>query len=442
MKESISGSAKILNKYLNQNLDIHIQFYNLLAIIGMSVGIVAAIINFMIKEQVSTIIIDLIIALMSFVLLTIAEKWKCYLICNRAAVIIMFIIIFPLLFFSYGGYKSGASCFFVVAVIFTAHLLDKSERIAALAGELVIYVFCLLTTYYLPQTTVVLAANHTHIYILDTILNFILSCIVLLLAFTLRTSMINIRQTQIQELNRELIARNETLAQYDKMKSDFLATVAHEINTPLAIIAASSSDTLDLLKESPLNMNEITGNQMIIEKRVKLIDNIMTDLMDTVAIENGRLSLTRLPTQMSELIRNICDAQLSRPDANGNQVVYDFEQGLPPIWADPMRIEQVMTNLLSNAFRHTTNGIITIKLTRADSSQIVSVTDNGEGMDSETARIVLKQYVSTKADYWRHGIGLYICRRIVTAHGGEIWIDSKKGRGTTVSFSLKEEESL
>ena len=80
--------------------------------------------------------------------------------------------------------------------------------------------------------------------------------------------------------------------------------------------------------------------------------------------------------------------------------------------------------------------MITVKLTRTDKNQIVGVTDTGEGMDMEMARIALKQYVSTKADYWRHGIGLYICRQIITAHGGDIWIDSEKGRGTTVTVTL------
>jgi len=224
------------------------------------------------------------------------------------------------------------------------------------------------------------------------------------------------------------------------MKSDFLATVAHEINTPLAIISASSQDTLDLLKETPLNTEEITDNQMMIERRVKLIDNILLDLMDTVAIEKGRLSLNRHPVNLGELLKNVCDIQFKQIDINNNSIIYDFQPDLPYIWVDPSRLEQVMINLLSNAVRYTDNGIITIKLIKTENKQIVSVIDNGEGMDVEMARVILKQYVSTKADYWRHGIGLYICRQIIAAHGGDIWIKSEKGHGTSVFFSLTEEE--
>jgi len=97
-----------------------------------------------------------------------------------------------------------------------------------------------------------------------------------------------------------------------------------------------------------------------------------------------------------------------------------------------------MRNLLSNAVRHTTDGSITIKLSRDDDKQIVSVIDTGEGMDTEIVNSVFKRYVSTKQNYWRHGVGLIACRYIVNAHGGEIWVNSEKGAGTTVFFSLPE----
>jgi signal transduction histidine kinase len=100
-----------------------------------------------------------------------------------------------------------------------------------------------------------------------------------------------------------------------------------------------------------------------------------------------------------------------------------------------------MANLISNAVRHTKDGVVTVRLARTEKGRKVSVEDNGEGMDAGISEAALKQYLpSGKDDYWRHGIGLYLCRQIVTSHGGEIWIDSEKGRGTTVAFSLVEEQ--
>jgi signal transduction histidine kinase len=268
--------------------------------------------------------------------------------------------------------------------------------------------------------------------------NFTIICAVTLIGLLIRARIYKSRQQHSEELTRELLARNETLAQYDQMKSKFLAAVAHEINTPLAVIAASSKDTLDLLSDAAPNMDEISGNQGIIARRVKMIDSILLDLMDTAAIENGRLSLSRQLISLHELLENVCGSQFTRLDAANNTMAYDIKPGLKRIWADPQRVEQVMINLLTNACKHTSNGNITIRLFDDGTKQIICVTDNGEGMDEELAKTVLKQYVSTKADYWRHGIGLNLCRHIVVAHGGEIWIDSEKGRGTSVSFSLPE----
>ena len=428
--------TRIINTYFGQNLDPQIQFFNLIVLMGIAAGIVVGVIAVIIKEQLSTIIIDLMISALAFFLLRIAEKKKCYKLCSWIIVIVIFMIAFPALFFFCGG-RSGVSCFFVLAIFYTAHMLEKHERVGAVTLEFIIYIACCFSIFYKPEWFTAFLVEHT--YIIDVTINFTVSALMLLTAVMLRDRMINIRQMQMQELNRELESRNETLMRYDRMKSDFLGTIAHEINTPLAVIAASSYDTLDLLKTSPLNMNEIIENQVIIGKRVKLIDNIIMDLMDTVAIENGRLSLSRQPMKLSELLKNLCDAQFKRLDKNNNRITYDFQPDLPYIWADPQRIEQVMINLLSNATQHTESGMITVKLTRTDKNQIVGVTDTGEGMDMEMARIALKQYVSTKADYWRHGIGLYICRQIITAHGGDIWIDSEKGRGTSVFFSLREE---
>jgi signal transduction histidine kinase len=255
--------------------------------------------------------------------------------------------------------------------------------------------------------------------------------------------MYRVRQLQIDEQSRELAARNETLTQNDRIKSDFLAAVSHEISKPLAVISASSADTIALLEElpaAPASMDEILENHERIEKRVRALDRVISDLMDTVAIETGRLSLSRQSLKLADFMKTVCDAAFKQLDKNGNRLTYDFQPDLPWLWADPERLEQVMTNLISNAVRHTRSGELTVRLTRAGSIQTVSVTDNGEGMDAAAAAVVMKQYApSVKGDYWRHGIGLFVCRQIITSHGGEIRIDSEPGRGTTISFTLEEE---
>ena len=432
-----SLAAVFLHTFFDRSLEDQAQVFHLMALIGIVTGIGAASLSAAIKDNIYVVVINLAISVISFLLLLIASYKKEYRLCSCVFTILVFFIAFPLLFFACGGYRSGAGHFFLIAILFTSVLLQKYERRIALALEVILYLLCFFFAYRRPESVAILMSESG--YIVDNIVNFTITCIILAIVIYVRTRMFQFRQEQIQELNRELLAGNEALARYDRMKSDFLATVAHEINTPLAIIAASSNDTLDLLDESSLDLEEIRENQIVIERRVKLIDSILLDLMDTVAIESGRLSLRRQPLYLAERINDICKVQHMKLDENNNEITFDLQAGLPEIWADPQRVEQVIINLLSNAFRYTQNGTITVKLIRINRMQIVSVIDNGEGMDAETAKTALRQYVSTKADHWRHGIGLYICRRIILAHGGEIWIDSEKGVGTAISFSLKED---
>jgi signal transduction histidine kinase len=435
-----SAGKKIIRKLFDRSLDIRIQVFNMLIVISIIAGVYGAIISAALVNMASLIVIFLVIAVIGIAMLIITVIKKYYRICTWIYIVTVFFILFPLLYFTSGSYKGGSYLTFGVAIVFTALLLQGYGRVAVLSLLLIEYAACILTSYYIPETVTVLPTEFDYLFI--TVVYFISVSVFLLSALLISLRILNERQGQIAELNRELLARNESLKHYDRMKTDFLATVAHEINTPLTVIAASSNDTIDLLDETPLNIDEIRGNQVVIGKRVKLIDRVMLDLMDTVAIETGRLSLRRVPVHLRDLIMDVCDAQHGKQETGDHSVTYELESGLPLILLDPTRIEQVMSNLLSNAFRHTQSGVVLVELKRevghAGASQVVSVKDDGDGMDDETAQNSLKQYSTTKANRWRHGIGLYICRRIIAAHEGSIRIDSEKGRGTTVTFSINE----
>ena len=430
--------AKILDRYFNKNIELRAQVYHLLGFMGIFAGFTAVFVNLFLDSGMIITILDLAVSAISYIMLRVAYRKKCYRLCSWIWIGTVFMVAFPALFFFCGGHKSGTSCFFILAIAFTALLLEKREMAVAVAVEFLIYTACSLAAYYIPEIVVKLSPDFA--YVLHSIMNFATCGSVMLASVLIRNRMIDNRQEQIEEQGRELEARNETLLKYDRMKSEFLATVAHEINNPLAVISASSSDTLDLLSESPPNIEEIRENQAVIERRVKKIDAILLDLMDSAAIENGRLSLDRKPVDLGELLKSICDARFGIVDENGNKIVYEIEEDLPKVWADPPRIEQVMANLLSNAAKHTNGGVITVGLKKAEKGQVVCVSDTGEGMEEEMKRVIFKHYVSTKSDYWRHGIGLHVCRQIIAAHGGEIWVESEKGGGTSIYFTLKEEE--
>ena len=220
-----------------------------------------------------------------------------------------------------------------------------------------------------------------------------------------------------------------------------LRNLAHEIKNPLSSISLHARDTSELLEEEPLDFSLMQENLRTIEQSVMRIDRIVLDLMDTVSIEQGRLALSLVPSDLGALLHSVEKDFNSHPSSGNNQLVLTIQPDLPEISADSERLIQVITNLISNAERHTQNGTITISLTGEPGWQTICVSDTGTGMSEEMRKNALKGYVSADKDYWRHGIGLYVCHQIITAHGGKIWLKSKEGEGTQVFFSLPEEVS-
>ncbi|MCL1982996.1 MAG: HAMP domain-containing histidine kinase [Clostridiales bacterium] len=427
-----------LKEYFDKSLGFRGQSFNLLGFAGMTAGAVAAVVSLVEKAGPASVVVNLFASILAFCLMKIAGKRVSYRVCSLAVVVSVFMLMFPVLFFAAGGYRSGMPSFFVLAIVFTSILLDSHERTVAVVVEFVLYAACCFAAFSNPRL-VNPFSREAH-YVFDVVIGTILSGALLFLVVLLYAKMQNLREAQIMELNSELTTRNETLTKYDKMKNNFLAAAAHEISAPLTVISGSSADAIELLKEPLINIDEIMENYRRIEKKVVQIDGILTDLMDIVAIESGRLPLSCQPVLMSELLTSACASGFLHND-NNNTIALDLQPELPPIWVDPGKIEQVLTNLLSNAAQHTKNGTITIKLVRDRKRQIVSVTDNGEGMDAEFAASAFKEFATSKdsSEQWRHGYGLFICHQIVTAHGGDIWMDSEKGRGTSVFFALLEE---
>ena len=223
----------------------------------------------------------------------------------------------------------------------------------------------------------------------------------------------------------QLHIQNEKLTRYDASRLTFLTTVSHEIKNPLNAINLHAHDTIEMMDEAQIDTQEIKKNQQIIENMVRRIDRILMDLKDTVAIEQGRLSLSLAPLNLEELLVEISETYFGKNNTSGNKIVLDLEHNLPLIEADYARLTQVVTNLLSNAIQHTKNGVITISLYKKGNEQIAVVSDNGEGMSEDLKKDVFHRYVSSGEEYWRHGIGLYVCNQIIEAHGGRIWLESR-----------------
>lgn len=320
---------------------------------------------------------------------------------------------------------------FIFAVLFTVLMLEGKKALLVSGAEIAEYIAVCAIGYFHPNLVTWFDTDAQMLAdILVTTSAVSISCGIVLF--------LHLREYESQR--KKLAEQNEQLRRHDEAKSVFLTTVAHEIKNPLNAINLHARDTFELLGEKDFEVETMKENQKIIEKMVVRIDRIVVELMDTVAIEQGRLALDLSSVKLSLLLKEAAQTCFGKNHTNENKLVFDIDETLEPIRADYARIIQVITNLISNSMQHTKNGAITISLRRMGKSQLVSVSDNGEGMREEIKNKAFEGYVSVSKEYWRHGIGLFVCRQIVEAHGGRIWIESEIGQGTKVSFTLPGDE--
>ena len=411
----------IFHSLFSPTLDFRVRLFNILASGGTIISLIMAFLSFGTGSW-GNVLINFALVVISgglFLYSYYSGKYqRCYLI----TIVLIFLIVFPIMFFTSGGYHGGMPAFFVFAIIFTVLMLEKWRALIVSLLDIVLYMGLCLVAYHFPDSVTPFATEKDRLA--DVLLAFVSVSIVcgIVLYFLLKE-------------------QNQRLRSLDNAKSTFLTTVAHEIKNPLNSISLHARDTSELLEEEPLDFSLMQQNLRTIEQSVMRIDRIVLDLMDTVSIEQGRLALSLVPSDLGALLHSVEKDFSSHPSSGNNQLVLTIQPNLPEISADPERLIQVVTNLISNAERHTQNGTITISLTGEPGWQTICVSDTGTGMSEEMRKNALKGYVSADKDYWRHGIGLYVCHQIITAHGGKIWLKSKEGEGTQVFFSLPEEES-
>ncbi len=417
-------------RFFSKKIDFRIRLFNVLALAGVGISAATFILN-IVTGMITSAVLSAFLTVLSAGLLIYTYKTGKYQVGYIVTIVTIFMIFFPLLFFSSGGYKSGMPSMFIFAVLFTVLMLEGKKALLVSGAEIAEYIAVCAIGYFHPNLVTWFDTDAQMLAdILVTTSAVSISCGIVLF--------LHLREYESQR--KKLAEQNEQLRRHDEAKSVFLTTVAHEIKNPLNAINLHARDTFELLGEKDFEVETMKENQKTIEKMVVRIDRIVVELMDTVAIEQGRLALDLSSVKLSLLLKEAAQTCFGKNHTNENKLVFDVDETLEPIRADYARIVQVITNLISNSMQHTKNGAITISLKRMGKNQLVSVSDNGEGMREEIKNKAFEGYVSVSKEYWRHGIGLFVCRQIVEAHGGRIWIESEIGQGTKVSFTLPGDE--
>ncbi len=234
----------------------------------------------------------------------------------------------------------------------------------------------------------------------------------------------------IRGLARAFNAMTARLRDHDRLRRDLMADIAHELRTPLTVIQGQLEGLLD----GVYPRDDATLRQLVEETHV--LSRLVEDLRTLALSESGALKLQREPTDVGELARDV--ARGFETEGQSRQVTISVEaaDGPAPVEADPVRVREVIGNLLSNAMRHAPAGSrIEVRIVAARDGVSVAVQDQGPGMTEEAlARAFDRFYKGPESR--GSGLGLAIAKGLVGAHGGEIHAASTPGQGTTVTFSL------
>ncbi|MGC8781841.1 MAG: response regulator, partial [Anaerolineae bacterium] len=237
------------------------------------------------------------------------------------------------------------------------------------------------------------------------------------------------------------LARDEAL-EASRLKSEFLATMSHEIRTPMTAIIGMA----EMLLETPLNEEQQHYARLVLESAQSLLF-IIGDILDYSKLEAGRMVLEQKDFELVPVVESAAEAFASRAREKGLPLVTFVAPEIPRyLVGDGGRLRQVLVNLLSNAVKFTERGEITVNAALAAEDEMhitveFAVSDTGIGITPEARRRLFIPFTqadgSTTRRYGGTGLGLVICKRLVEMMGGQIWVESEPGQGSTFTFTAR-----
>jgi len=228
-----------------------------------------------------------------------------------------------------------------------------------------------------------------------------------------------------------------------KMKSEFLANMSHEIRTPLNAIIGVAHLSLRVGDLSPKQH----GYLVKIHLAARSLLGVINDILDISKVEAGMLSIEHIPFNLKETLKNILAVHQEKAQEKGLALTLEYAAAPVFLIGDPLRIGQVLNNLVSNSLKFTQAGGVSIRCwgeaaeTGDTAIMHVSITDTGIGMSQTVIDMLFQPFTQADASISRRfggtGLGLAISKRIIELMEGNIWVESKEGQGSTFSFFMK-----
>jgi signal transduction histidine kinase len=236
---------------------------------------------------------------------------------------------------------------------------------------------------------------------------------------------------------KEIRAKAEHLRQVDRVKGEFLSSMSHEMRTPLSSIIGFA-EVLLMGISGDLSVEAQGDVQAIFDNGQHLL-RVVNDVLDLAKIEAGTLDLFPESVQVASLLEEIRDNNAGLLVNKSIELLVEAEPDLPTLQADPVRIKQVLNNLVSNAVKFTDQGAVILRACRENGWVSIAVQDSGVGIGAEDLGKLFERFQQVGSSEKRvkgTGLGLAITRELVEMHGGTIEVQSQLGQGSTFTVRL------
>lgn len=413
--------TQFVGTYFGTDLDFRVRLFNVLAMGGTVISMAMALVGITINTGSGNIVANFISAALSYALLRYSRRTGRYQLCYFITIVAIFLVLFPIMFFTAGGYHSGMPSFFVFAVAFTILMLEGKKAIVMSMMEILLYLAICMIAFRYPQ--LVNAWGTEQELLTDVIVGFVSVSAVLGTMLYLHFKLYNEQQKRLDE-------QNHILERASRAKTEFLSNTSHEMRTPLTVISVNVQTVAEILEDM--------GETMRDGEATELLQNAQQEIMRLARMVGGTLTLAaisentdRQALDFSTLLRSSAEMFSLHLQKRGNTLTAEIAAGLT-VFGNADLLAQVVANLLQNASAYTGQGKVNLTAQKSGHDILVSVKDTGDGISAELLPHVFERGVSTGGT----GFGLYLCKTVVESHGGRIWIESEPGNGTTVSFAL------
>ena len=417
----------INNKLFAQNMDFRVRIFNLLAVTGFAVSLVIFAVSLINGASALNCAVLLSSAIVSVILLIYSAKTGNYRPCYIVTITFVFMLLFPIMFFTAGGYNSGMPCFFVFAVVFTLFMLEGKAGIICAAAEIVIYVLCCAAAYRFPQLVTPFPDEGSVVG--DIVTGICVASSALGAAMFFQIKMYN---GAMDEARRS-----------SKAKGIFLANMSHEIRTPINVILGMNE--LITRSSDHREMLEYTSK---IKSAGDMLLSIINNILDVTQIESGKIMTSVKPYRTDSLVSELASIGSELCGKKGLVFTADISPSMMSMLeGDKNHLKQIVTNFLTNAVKYTQSGSVTLSAETSvqnDNNETavlkITVSDTGIGIPEKELEHIFEVFGRGKnaVEYAVEGtgLGLAISKDLADSMGGRLIAESCEGKGSTFGIEI------